>query len=205
VVQTQALFTIVFAAAVLGQRPTPRQTAGTVLGLAGLLVITGTVGDDLTVAGLALALVSAISWSIGNVLVKRVGDVDILALVVWASLVPPLPALALSLAMDGPSSVLTPLGRASWTSVAGVLYLGFIATVGAYAVWGALLRRYPAAMVTPFALLAPFVAAYASSLTFGERFGRTRLAGMALVLVGLAVIVLPARRTHASAATPESV
>jgi len=61
----------------------------------------------------------------------------------------------------------------------------------AYAIWGGLLRRYPAATVAPFALLIPFVAAYASSLAFGERFGPLRLAGMALVLLGLAVIVAP--------------
>jgi O-acetylserine/cysteine efflux transporter len=72
-----------------------------------------------------------------------------------------------------------------------VLYIGLIATVLGYAIWGGLLRRYPAATVAPFALLIPFVATYASSLAFGERFGPLRLAGMALVLLGLAVIVAP--------------
>lgn len=48
--------------------------------------------------------------------------------------------------------------------------------------------------MTPFALLAPFFAAYASSLVFGERFGTLRLVGMGLVLLGLAVIVLPLER-----------
>jgi GNAT superfamily N-acetyltransferase len=37
----------------------------------------------------------------------------------------------------------------------------------------------------------PFVGGYASALVFGERFGPLRLAGMALVLLGIAVIVLP--------------
>jgi O-acetylserine/cysteine efflux transporter len=72
-----------------------------------------------------------------------------------------------------------------------VLYIGVIATVLGYAIWGALLRRYPAAIVTPFALLIPFVAAGASSLAFGERFGPLRLTGMGLVVLGLAVIVAP--------------
>jgi RimJ/RimL family protein N-acetyltransferase len=46
-------------------------------------------------------------------------------------------------------------------------------------------------MVTPFALLVPFVGGYSSALVFGERFDPLRLAGMALVLLGIAVIVLP--------------
>jgi drug/metabolite transporter (DMT)-like permease len=37
----------------------------------------------------------------------------------------------------------------------------------------------------------PFVAAAASALVRGERFGARRLAGMALVLAGLAIIVRP--------------
>jgi O-acetylserine/cysteine efflux transporter len=45
--------------------------------------------------------------------------------------------------------------------------------------------------VAPFALLAPFVAALASSAVFGERFGPVRLAGMACVLLGLVFIAVP--------------
>jgi len=125
------------------------------------------------------------------VLLKRIGDVEMLALVVWLSLVPPLPSLALSALLDGPSGVLRALVSASWISIAAALYLGSVATIFAYAIWGRLLRRYPAAVVTPFALLVPFVGGYSSALVFGERFGPLRLAGMALVLIGIAVIVLP--------------
>lgn len=194
VVQTQAFFTILFAGLVLKEKPTRRQLSGTVVAFAGLAVIAGTVGRDLTAVGLCLTAMSAVSWGIGNVLVKRLPRADMLSLMVWLSLVPPLPAFALSLALDGPAGIARSIAGASWLAVCATLYLGLVATVLAYAVWGHLLRRYSAATVTPFALLAPFVAAYASSLVFGERFGALRLAGMALVLLGLAVIVLPINR-----------
>ena len=190
-VQTQALFTIVFAAIALRERPTARQVSGVAVAFAGLVLILLTLGQDLTVVGFCLALGSGISWGIGNVLLKRIGDVEMLALVVWLSLVPPLPSLALSALLDGPSGVLRALVSASWISIAAALYLGSVATIFAYAIWGRLLRRYPAAVVTPFALLVPFVGGYSSALVFGERFGPLRLAGMALVLIGIAVIVLP--------------
>ena len=202
VVQTQALFTILFAALVLRERPTRRQLAGTATAFAGLALIAATVGGDLTVLGLGLTAVSAVSWGIGNVLVKRLPPVEMLSLMVWLSLVPPLPALALSMALDGPTHLARALGSASWLGIAAVLYLGVVATVFAYALWGMLLRRYPAATVTPFALLAPFVASYSSSLVFGERFTPLRLAGMALVLLGIAVIVLPVGRWSRVTAIP---
>jgi O-acetylserine/cysteine efflux transporter len=191
VVQTQALFTILFAALALGERPSRREWTGTAVAFAGLALVGLTIGRDLTVAGFALCALSAVSWGVGNVLVKRLPPVDMLRLMVWLSVIPPLPALALSQALDGPHALVTALTASSWLGRASVLYIGVIATVLGYAIWGALLRRYPAATVTPFALLIPFVAAYASSLAFGERFGPLRLAGMALVLAGLGVIVVP--------------
>lgn len=194
VVQTQALFTILFAGLALGERPTRRQLSGTAVAFAGLAVIAVTVGHDLTAVGLCLTAMSAVSWGIGNVLVKRLPPVKMLNLMVWLSLVPPLPSLALSIALDGPAGLARAVAGASWLAVGAALYLGLVATVLAYAIWGSLLSRYSAATVTPFALLAPFVAAYASSLVFGERFGALRLAGMWLVLLGLAVIVLPLER-----------
>ena len=190
-VQTQALFTIVFAAMALGERPTTRQVLGVAVAFAGLVLIVLTVGQDLTIVGFCLAMGSAISWGLGNVLLKRISEVEMLDLIVWLSLVPPLPALALSLMLDGPAGFPRAVSSASWLAVAAALYLGVVATILAYAIWGRLLRRYPAATVTPFALLVPFVGGYSSALVFGERFGPLRLAGMALVLLGIAVIVLP--------------
>ena len=192
VVQTQALFTILFAALALGERPTRREWTGTAVALAGLALIALTVGRDLTVVGLVLGGLSAVSWGVGNVLVKRLPAIDPLALAVWLSLVPPLPGLALAAWWDGPGAIWTSWSRASWLAWAAVCYLGLVATVLAYAIWGYLLRRHAAAQVAPFALLVPFVAAASSALVLGERFGARRLLGMALVLLGLAIIIVRA-------------
>jgi O-acetylserine/cysteine efflux transporter len=67
-------------------------------------VPTGRVGDlKVLTIGFVLA---AFSWAIGNVLVKRASDVPIFPLVVWASLVPPLPSLLVSSVYDSRPSLL---------------------------------------------------------------------------------------------------
>ena len=190
-VQTQALFTILFAVVAFRETPTRRQLSGVAVAFAGLVLILFTVGHDLTAVGFFLALGSAISWGVGNILLKHTEDVDMLGLIVWLSLVPPVPALALSLVLDGPFALAGAIVDATWLALAATLYLGLVGTILAYAIWGHLLRRYPAATVAPFALLVPFVGGFASLLVFGERFGALRLIGMALVLIGIAVIVLP--------------
>jgi O-acetylserine/cysteine efflux transporter len=58
VVHAQALFTIAFAAILLGERPTPRAWLGSLLALAGLALIALTIGGDLAPLGFALTLLS---------------------------------------------------------------------------------------------------------------------------------------------------
>jgi len=194
VVQTQALFTVLFAAVALGDTPRVRHVVGLLTASAGLVLIGLSLGGAVTAAGFGLTLASAVSWAVGNVLVKRLPRVDMLQLVVWASLVPPLPALALSFFLDGPQSFWHALIGASWVGIGACIYLGLVATVLAYALWGSLLRQYSAGAVAPFALLAPCVGALASAWVLGERFGPLRLGGMACMLMGLAIVAVPPRR-----------
>lgn len=187
--QMQAFFTVLLSAVFLGDVPGRRPTIGMAIAFAGLLLIGLTVGADLAPVGLALGLGAALSWAVGNVLVKRTTGVPMLSLVVWCSLVPPLPALLLSGAIDGDRGLGEAMLGASWLGLGAAVYLGVAATVLAYAAWGHLLRRYPAGVVAPFALLAPCTGVVASAVVFGEGFSPLRVAGMALILAGLAVVV----------------
>ncbi len=195
VVQTQVFFTVLLAAFALRDKPTVRQSAGMLAALAGLVMIALTMGSGgLTALGFTLALASAISWSSGNVLVKRLAKVEMFHLMVWVSIVPPLPELTLSMILDGPESLPRAVANASWPGIGAALYLGLLATGLAYAIWGGLLRQYSIAAVAPFALLSPCVGALASSVVFGEQFGPLRLAGIAFMLLGLAIVAVPPDR-----------
>jgi O-acetylserine/cysteine efflux transporter len=193
--QTHAFFTVVLAAGLLGERPTRAQTIGLAAAFAGLALIGATAGDDLPVIALALALGGAFSWAIGNLLVKRTaGPTSMVALIAWASLVPPLPALLLDALDDTHPGLLDALAHASWWSLGGALYLGVVATTVGYGTWAYLLRRYPAPVIAPFALMSPCVGTIGSALAFGEAFPPLRYAGMALILAGLAITLIPRTR-----------
>lgn len=194
VVQTQALFTVIFAAFAIGDKPSVQQVIGMLAALIGLSMIGLTLGGSITIVGFLLTLASAVSWAIGNVVVKRLPKVDMLHLMVWASLVPPLPALAISSALDGPESLIHAVMVASWLGIGAPIYLGLLASVLAYAVWGSLLHQYPTGTVAPFALLSPCVGAIVSALVFGEHFSPFRLTGIAWILIGVAVAIFPLHR-----------
>jgi O-acetylserine/cysteine efflux transporter len=198
--QMQAFFTVLLGAIFLRDIPSPRQVIGMAMAFGGLGLIGSTAGADLKLVGLALGLAAASSWAVGNVLVKRAADAPVFPLVVWCSLVPPLPAMLVSRMVDGHVDLAGGFLHASWLSLGAVVYLGLLATVLAYASWGYLLQRYPTGAVAPFALLSPCAGVLASALIFGEVPSVTRYAGMALILGGLVVVVLPARVYSAAAA-----
>jgi EamA-like transporter family. len=109
IVQSQALFTIAFAAIAFREMPTPVQTLGIGIATTGLLMICGTVGFDFSAGAFAVLMISPVSFAIGNLLLRRAKDVPMFDLFAWLCLVPPLPLLALALLTDGPQATLNSL------------------------------------------------------------------------------------------------
>jgi O-acetylserine/cysteine efflux transporter len=193
IVQSQALFTIGFAAIVFRELPTRVQAIGIGVAVVGLLMICGTVGYDFSVAAFAVLMICPVSFAIGNLLLRRAQGVRMFDLFAWLCLTAAIPLLALTLLANGPQATWHALAHMSLTGFVCMLGLGGISTSIAYWLWGRLLRDYPAAQVVPFALLVPFVGAAASSVVFGETFGPLRLAGMVTVVAGIAIMLLAKR------------
>jgi O-acetylserine/cysteine efflux transporter len=194
VVQSQALFTIGFAAALFNERPSRMQTIGIAIAACGLLMICGTVGYDFSVSAFAVLMASPICFAAGNLLLRQARGAPMFDLSAWLCLIAALPLLALTLVNDGAQPTWHALSHMSLSVFGCVLWIGLVSTCIAYWLWNRLLRDYPAAQVVPFALLVPFVGSAASSIVFGETFGPLRLAGMLTVVGGIAVMVLSQRR-----------
>jgi O-acetylserine/cysteine efflux transporter len=112
------------------------------------------------------------------------------ALVVWSSLVPPLPLTLLSYLFEGGSSVAPMIAHASALTWACVLLLSWGATLFGFASWAKLLHRYPTAFMAPFGLLIPVSGLAGGAIFLREELAPMQWAGVALVLLGLAENVL---------------
>ncbi|WP_323121117.1 EamA family transporter [Burkholderia alba] len=193
VLQAQAFFTLVFAMAFLGERLRAQNLAGLAIAAIGLAVIASQGGRAMTLAGFLLTIGAAALWACGNIVTKKIGKVDLVSLVVWASLVPPLPFLVLSYLFEGPQRIGEALASLSGRSVFAIVYLAFVATLLGYGLWSRLLSRYPAGQVAPFSLLVPIVGLGSSALLLDEHLSSAQLIGAALVMAGLAVNVFGGR------------
>jgi O-acetylserine/cysteine efflux transporter len=201
--QTQALFTIAFAVPLLHERIGPAQGAGVLAALAGLGLVAGGLDGGATVGGFLLVLGAAAGWGAGNVCVRAAKPDDPVRFMTWICLVPPLPLLALSLAVEGPDEIGDALAGLDLGGIGALLYLAFVATTVGWVLWGSLLKRYPAAVVAPFSMLVPIFGLGSAALLLGEPLTVRRAAATALVVGGV-TLALRGARTRPSGALPGS-
>ncbi len=203
VLQAQVIFTVLIAAGVLHELPTRGQAAGVLLGSIGLAVVGVGRGGHVSAAALALCLLGALSWGIGNVVSRSSGVRGGLSLTVWSALVVPVPLLALALALDGPAVVGDALVSLSWQAGLSTLYTAGLASLVGYGVFNTLLARNPPSAVVPWVLLAPAVAMVSAWLLLGQRPNVAELSGGAVLILGVLVAMRPARpRPRRSGAGP---
>lgn len=193
IVQSQALFTVAFAAIFLRELPTRMQVLGIAIAMCGLLLICFTVGYDFSVWAFSVSMTAPVSFAVSNLLLRRAQDVSMVDLFAWIGLLAMLPLLVILLTVEGPAVTWHALTHMSLLAASCVLALALLGTTLGYWIWGRLLGRYSAAQVVPFALLVPFFGAGASSIVFGETFGPLRLTGMIVVVLGIAVMLLSRR------------
>jgi O-acetylserine/cysteine efflux transporter len=198
--QTQVFFTAIFGFVLLRERPSRPLQAGLALAAAALVCFalpyvlprSDAPAGVTTALGFALTLCSAASWAASNIVARKAQAAskgfDPLALVVWASVVPVLPFVAMSFAFDAPEARWRWMDADVW-SWASVAYLGWVATITAYGLWTALLKRHPANRVAPFSLGVPAVGIAAGMGLLGEAVSGWQWAGIALVVAALACVM----------------
>jgi drug/metabolite transporter (DMT)-like permease len=179
---TSAAVMMLFAWALLRQRPAVAAVVGAIAGLAGVVLMLGADGAGVDPWGVAASLGAMVSSSLGYVLTARWGgDIPALRMTAWQLLGGSLVLLPVAVLVEGGPPALTPV------AALGFAYVTLIATALAYVCWFAGLRRLPAAAVGIVGLLNPVTGVLLGVLLAGEAFGVAQAAGIALVLVGVAL------------------
>ncbi|MFD5105889.1 EamA family transporter [Streptomyces cinereoruber] len=190
VLQVQAVFTALFAFALLGERPGRVKVAGMAIALAGIAVAAVDEGTSGPLVGFLLVIGAAVCWGVSNVLTRKASPPDALNFMVWVSTVPVLPLLVLSLLVEGPERGLAALRGLDWAGLGVIAYVAWAVTIFGFGAWGWLLRRYPASSVAPFSLLVPVFGMSAAALFLGEGISGARWCAAALLVGGVALTSL---------------
>lgn len=204
VLQAQALFTAVFAAFMLRERPRRTQVAGIVVAFAGITVIGLSLGQGSPLFAFVLCVAAAAMWGLANIGMRRAQPPDAFAFMVWVSVVPPLPLLALSMILEGPRADLHAVAHISLGGLGALFYIAYVSTLVGFGAWGWLLRRYDAGQVAMYSLLVPPFGMSSAALFLGERITLTDVLAAVLIVGGVGLGSIRRRTPIASTSTSAS-
>ena len=189
---TAPFFVVVLGRIFLGERVSARAVGGLVVGFLGVVLVVwsqlgGDAGGAELAAGMALALVAALAWGIGTLVVKalvvRRPDTDLVGLTAGQHLVGGAVLLVLAFAAEGGNGAEWSSGEL-WLAVAYISIFGSALATLAY--FGAL-RRLSATRVSAWTFLMPVVAVLLE-IVLGHTPEALVLAGMAITVAGVAVV-----------------
>ncbi|MFP6728805.1 MAG: EamA family transporter [Alphaproteobacteria bacterium] len=188
VVQLEVPFALMLSAIFLKDRIGWRRAIGMVLAFGGVVLIAGEPrlrGDMLPVL---LVASGAMTWSIGQVMIKTVHGVGGFALIAWVA-VWAAPQLFVSsyLFEDGQVEA---LAAAGWLVWGVVIYLGLVMTAVGYGIWYRLLGLYRVNQVMPFLMLLPVTTMISGVLLLDETITAVTALGAVIVIAGVGFITI---------------
>lgn len=198
IAQSQAFFTLLFAALFLKEPLRFFHITGIGIAIFGLFLLTNTGSDSaaaIPLGSLIFSLAGAAFWSASSILVRvaarqteQKGEIlDMFSLVVWSSLIPPLPLIGLELFMDSPETLIQALLSLNIQSAFSVLYLSYLSTLFGFGVWSYLLAKYPTAKVAPLSLLVPVTGLICANIVLNEQLLPLQWLGCLIVILGLVI------------------
>ncbi|WP_338524677.1 EamA family transporter [Pseudomonas batumici] len=186
-IQTSAFFTLGWGVLLFREPLSGAQVIGALLAALGLACVLYDSPAGESRAGLLLIVLSAVAWSLGNVLIKLSRVQEVFAFVVWASLFAPVPLFLLTWLKSG-SAPFVALAEQGGAGLMGSLaFQVYGATHLCYWGWNLLLREYPLSRVAPLSLLIPVFAILGSIMLLGV--WPSPLGWMASALIFLALRV----------------
>lgn len=191
-VQLEVPFGVLMGYLVFHDRITTWQVIGMVLAFAGTTLIVGEPSLANSMFHMMLVIAGAFTWSVGQVMLKRLGAVGGFTLITWVSVLATPQLFIASFMIE--TGQWEAIRTAYWGVWMAVVYLGIIMTALGYAMWYHLLGKYPVGHVMPFLLLLPVAAVAGGVLFLDEILTSTILIGGVLSLSGVAIITIIGQR-----------
>ena len=178
-----------------GARPVLLSWIGVLVGFVGLgvLVLPGG-GAGGTTAGVLFILGATACWSIGSFMSQRMPmPANPFAATVWEMLAGGTVLLVIGLVRGERPAEFGEASGSSWAALAYLVVFGSIVAYSAY-VW--LLQNAPISLVSTYAYVNPVVAVFLGALILSEPVTGAIIAGGAIVVVGVALVVRAERPKH---------
>ena len=188
VLQIEVPFLVLLGAALLHERVGLRKWLGIAIAFVGVALIAGEPRMGQAWGSLLLLVGGAFSWAIGQIMVRRLGEVGGLTMIAWVAVFAAPQLFVFSFVFE--DDHLSHIASAGWVVWSTVAYLGLVMTALGYGLWYSLIGRHPVSRVGPFLLLLPVFSILGGVILLGETLTPLIVLGGAIVIVGVTVIMV---------------
>ena len=187
-VQFEVPFGVLVAYFYLKEIPQLKNIVGILIAFIGLIVLSGAPSLDGKIIGIALLLAGTFTWSLGQVLVKKVSEnLNGIALTAWIGVLAGPQLIIGSEIIEG--NVINNITSASYKTWLIVLYLGILMNCMGYSAWYYVLGRYEVNKIIPIMLLLPVTGVLSAIFILGERPDINTYIGGCIIIIGVSLIL----------------
>lgn len=190
--QTYIPMAVILAIVALGERVGWRSLTAIAVAFSGVLVLSF---DPLILTQwhvLGFALLSALFQAFGSVFTRSIRGVGVFSFQAWTAVIS-LPVLLLASSFLD-TGQLEMVQTADWLDWGCILYSAIIASIVGHGLYFVLVQRHPVSAIMPYLLMTPLLGVIFGVVVWGDRPGIRLLIGGALVLTGIFVVTLRARK-----------
>ena len=192
IVQLEVPFLVILGVVLLGEKPGIKKWIGIIIAFSGVGLLVGKVEFGNAWLSVLLVVLGALTWAIGQILVRKLKNIDGLTTTAWVAIfaTPQLFVMSLVFESDHVNLVMNAHMSVWWA----VLYLGLVMTALGYYFWYTLIRTYQVDKVAPFLLLLPVFSLAGGVIFLGEELSFLKVFGGFVVILGSAFVSLEKRR-----------
>ena len=192
IVQLEVPFLVILGVVLLGEKPGIKKWIGIIIAFSGVGLLVGKVEFGNAWLSVLLVVLGALTWAIGQILVRKLKNIDGLITTAWVAIfaTPQLFVMSFLFEKNQVNLILNANMSVWWA----VLYLGLVMTALGYYFWYTLIRTYQVEKVAPFLLLLPVFSLAGGVIFLGEALSFVKVIGGLVVILGVAVVSLEKRK-----------
>ncbi|WP_121627026.1 EamA family transporter [Poseidonibacter antarcticus] len=187
VLQLGVFFTVILSYIILKEKIDIYNKIGFVLALSGILLVFLVTDGTVTILGMMFVILSAVSWAILNIIIKKANTKDVFSFLIWSTLFPPIPLFLLAYFMQGDIVFINFFDNIDTNAMISIVFQVYPTTILGYWVWNSLLTKYPVSVVSPLSLLIPIFGLLGSFVLFNEEIGIYKIIASLIILLGLVI------------------
>ncbi len=187
VLQLGVFFTVILSYFILKEKINIYNKIGFVCALLGIFLVFLVSDGTVTLIGVLLVILSAVSWALLNIIIKKAQTKEVFAFLIWSTLFPPIPLFFLAYLTQGEIVFVNFIQDIDIKAIISIIFQVYPTTIFGYWVWNSLLSKYPVSLVSPLSLLIPIFGLLGSFVFFNEEVGIYKILACVIIVVGLGI------------------